>query len=178
VDDAEDDAEVCRRVNAFGPKVLAAVCAANGTAFVTFSSDLVFDGLASRPYREGDPVSPLSVYGASKADAEHEVFAMNEASLVIRTGAFFGPWDEHNFVTMALSSLRHGTTFVAASDLTVTPTYVPDLVGASLDLLIDRETGLWHLANATPMTLPSRRFLDFFRMMTSWKNSRSIPCEP
>lgn len=72
---------------------------------------------------------------------------MNPASLVIRTSAFFGPWDEYNFVTIALRHLSAGNTFVAAEDGIVSPTYVPDLVHTSLDLLIDGENGLWHLAN-------------------------------
>jgi dTDP-4-dehydrorhamnose reductase len=66
---------------------------------------------------------------------------------VIRTSAFFGPWDEHNFLTIALRTLRAGNVFMAAEDAIVSPTYVPDLVNASLDLLIDGECGLWHLAN-------------------------------
>jgi dTDP-4-dehydrorhamnose reductase len=66
---------------------------------------------------------------------------------VIRTSAFFGPWDEYNFVTIALRHLTAGQTFVAAEDSVVSPTYVPDLVHTTLDLLIDGESGLWHLAN-------------------------------
>jgi dTDP-4-dehydrorhamnose reductase len=68
--------------------------------------------------------------------------------MVIRTSAFFGPWDSHNFVTLALKTLRSGTSFAAANDLVVSPTYVPDLVNTSLDLLIDKEKGIWHLSNA------------------------------
>ena len=62
-------------------------------------------------------------------------------------GAFFGPWDRHNFVTLGLDALRRGDRWPAAHDQWVSPTYVPDLVRASLDLLIDGERGLWHLAN-------------------------------
>ncbi|OKH26343.1 sugar nucleotide-binding protein [Chroogloeocystis siderophila] len=65
----------------------------------------------------------------------------------MRTSAFFGPWDDYNFVTLALRQLRQGQMFVAAEDVVISPTYVPDLVNTSLDLLIDGESGLWHLAN-------------------------------
>ena len=66
---------------------------------------------------------------------------------MVRTSAFFGPWDEYNFVTIALRELAAGRTLVASRDAVVSPTYVLDLVHASLDLLIDGERGIWHLAN-------------------------------
>ncbi len=147
VDDAEREPDICLRVNAEGPAILARSCAHRGVALLTFSSDLVFDGACATPYVESNAVAPLNVYGRSKAEAETRVLKANPSSLVIRTSAFFGPWDEYNFVTIALRQLAAGHTFVAAEDSVVSPTYVPDLVNASLDLLIDGEYGLWHLAN-------------------------------
>jgi len=152
VDDAEAEPDRCRRENVTGPAVLASACRARGVRLVTFSSDLVFNGQADRPYRESDPVAPLSMYGLSKAEAEHEVLARDPDALVIRTSAFFGPWDENNFVFHALDTLRRGVNFLAADDLTMTPSYVPDLVHASLDLLIDGGVGVWHLSNPDPIT--------------------------
>jgi dTDP-4-dehydrorhamnose reductase len=153
VDDAERDAEACLRENSEGPATLAAACAARGVALVTFSSDLVFDGSARKTaYVESDAPAPLGVYGRSKADAETRVLAALPSTLVIRTSAFFGPWDEHNFVTASLRALAAGQRFAAADDATVSPTYVPDLVHASLDLLIDAERGVWHLANEGAVT--------------------------
>lgn len=152
VDEAETDAERCFRENTLGPYNLATICARHGIPFVTFSTDLVFDGKQQSPYVESDRVSPLNVYGKSKAQAECRVLERHPASLVVRTSSFFGPWDEHNFITLALRTLRAGRTFVAANDLVVSPTYVPDLVNACLDLLIDRETGIWHLTNDQPIT--------------------------
>jgi dTDP-4-dehydrorhamnose reductase len=147
VDDAEREPDACLRVNAEGPAILAHSCARRGVALLTFSSDLVFDGAGVNPYVESDAVAPLNVYGRSKALAEARVLKAHPSSLVIRTSAFFGPWDEYNFVTIALRQLAAGHTFVAAEDSIVSPTYVPDLVNTTLDLLIDGEYGLWHLAN-------------------------------
>jgi len=152
VDAAEQDAERCRRENHLGPVVLAAACAEAGIPLVTFSSDLVFDGQQREPYVESDPTAPLCVYGRTKADAEREVLARLPSALVVRTSAFFGPWDEYNFVTIALRTLASGRSFRAAVDSVVSPTYVPDLVNATLDLLIDGESGVWHLANAGAVT--------------------------
>jgi dTDP-4-dehydrorhamnose reductase len=152
VDDAEREAEACRRENAVGPSVLATACARHEAALLTFSSDLVFDGSRKAPYVESDAAAPLSSYGRSKAEAEARVLELLPSALVVRTSAFFGPWDDHNFVTRALCALAAGRRFVAANDAVVSPTYVPDLVHAALDLLIDGEYGLWHLANGGAVT--------------------------
>ena len=68
-------------------------------------------------------------------------------ALVIRTAAFFGPWDCYNFVAATLAAIAAGTAFAAADDVRVSPTYVPDLANTVLDLLLDGEEGVWHLAN-------------------------------
>ncbi|MDT5063423.1 MAG: dTDP-4-dehydrorhamnose reductase [Acidobacteriota bacterium] len=152
VDDAEREPELCRRENTRGPETLAAACASREAALLTFSSDLVFDGAKRCPYVESDTVSPLNVYGRSKAEGERRVLEALPEALVIRTSAFFGPWDKYNFVTAALNSLSEERVFTAADDVSISPTYVPDLVHASLDLLIDSERGIWHLANAGELT--------------------------
>jgi dTDP-4-dehydrorhamnose reductase len=147
VDDAEQDRQRCLRENAIGPEVLAIQCAARDIPLVTFSSDLVFDGKVRRPYVERDQTCPVNVYGATKAKAEQIVLRLLPKALVIRTSAFFGPWDQHNFAHAVVSALSRGKTISAASDATISPTFVPDLVNATLDLLIDGESGIWHLAN-------------------------------
>jgi dTDP-4-dehydrorhamnose reductase len=152
VDDAESDRDQCWRDNVTAPANLAAACRRRGLRLVTFSTDLVFDGRQSRPYVEQDVPSPLNVYGESKAEAERRVLELLPTALVIRTSAFFGPWDPHNFATHALKALRGGHSFQAADDSVVSPTYVPDLVHAALDLLIDGEHGVWHLANDGAVT--------------------------
>ena len=152
VDDAEQQPAACYRVNAEGPAILAAACAERGIAFLTFSSDLVFDGTGDMPYIESNPVAPLNVYGYSKAAAEERVLRVLPEALVVRTSAVFGPWDQQNFVYAALHTLASGAPFVAASDAVITPTYVPDLVQTCLDLLIDQEHGIWHLATPTPLS--------------------------
>jgi dTDP-4-dehydrorhamnose reductase len=147
VDEAEADAARCYRENALGPTLLAQACAAQGIQLLTFSSDLVFNGQQTRAYLESDRAHPLNVYGHSKLQAEQAVLARQPAALVVRTSAFFSAWDTHNFVHQALAAARAGQPFAAASDLAISPTYVPDLVNTALDLLIDEERGIWHLTN-------------------------------
>jgi dTDP-4-dehydrorhamnose reductase len=152
VDDAERECDACYGVNTIGAVSVAAACQQYGIQYVTYSSDLVFDGAQATPYTEADTPRPLNVYGASKAEAERRVLETMPTALVVRTSAFFGPWDAHNFVVQTLQSLRRGHRVAAAGDIVVSPTYVPDLVNATLDLLIDGETGLWHLANGGTAT--------------------------
>ena len=134
------------RHTVLGQPVLAAACAGRDTRLLTFSSDLVFDGAATAPYVESDPPAPVSVYGRHAADAEARLLELLPAALVVRSGPLFGPWDGDNVVVRALRTLTTGGTYVAPSDDVVSPTYVPDLVHAALDLLIDGERGIWHLA--------------------------------
>jgi dTDP-4-dehydrorhamnose reductase len=147
VDDAERESQACFDVNTAGAAHVAAACRAQGVPLVTYSSDLVFDGELGRPYTERDAPRPLSVYGASKAEAERRVLEILPAALVVRTSAFFGPWDASNFLMRSLQALGRGEPCPAAADIIVSPTYVPDLAHATLDLLLDGERGLWHLTN-------------------------------
>ncbi|RDI61922.1 family 1 glycosylhydrolase [Microvirga subterranea] len=155
---AEEEPERCFRENAVGAENLARICAEFGIPLVAFSSDLVFDGTLDRPYTEGDDVSPSGVYGASKVEAERRVLSAHDGALVVRTSAFFGPWDRYNFVWNVLNTLSRGDIVDARADL-VSPTYVPDLVHEVLNLLIDGATGLWHLANTGAVS-----WYDFARM--------------
>ena len=152
VDDAERERVRCYRENTLGPVILAQECADRGIQFLTFSSDLVFGGNRTRPYIETDSPAPLNLYGTTKAEAEQRVLSLMSAALIVRSSAFFGPWDEHNFVNIALRTLALNHEFRAAADATVSPTYVPDLVNGCLDLLIDRESGIWHVANEGEIT--------------------------
>lgn len=146
VSDAERDRDRCFRENADGPAELARVCRRIGVALVTFSSDLVFGGTGRRPHVESDRPAPATVYGASKAEAERRVGEILPEALIVRTSAFFGPWDRSNILTRALAALRAGRDWTVPSGM-VSPVYVPDLANAALDLLIDGERGIWHLAN-------------------------------
>lgn len=172
VDDAEAEAATCHRENVSGPACLARECASRGLPLVTFSSDLVFDGQKGEPYVESDVARPLNVYGMSKAAAEEQVLAEFSGALIIRTSAFFGPWDSHNFVHSVLKDLSSGIKVFAAEDISISPTYIPDLVNSTLDLLIDNERGIWHLANPAIIT-----WADFARMVADKAGYHSTPVE-
>jgi dTDP-4-dehydrorhamnose reductase len=147
VQKAESDSEACLRANLTGPTILARFCAENTIRLVSFSSDLVFDGRKNSPYNENDVTSPLNMYGISKAKAERSVLEIFPEALIIRTSAFFSEFDQYNFVYKSLDAAMSKTEFMAADDVIISPTFVPDLVSATLDLLLDEATGIWHISN-------------------------------
>ncbi len=169
VDAAESESESCFRENTKGAVNLAAVCGQNKIPYLTFSTDLVFDGNKKCAYIESDFPNPLNVYGQSKEEAEKQILEINPDALVIRSAAFFSPWDEFNFLSVALQSLVSGETFKAANDNFISPTYLPDLVNACLDILIDGESGLWHLANQGELTWAdfARRAADLAKLKSA-----------
>ncbi|MBY0497975.1 MAG: dTDP-4-dehydrorhamnose reductase [Cyanobacteria bacterium] len=152
VDDAEQDSEACYGINTVGAANVAAACRQRGVRLISYSSDLVFGGDRDQPYTEKDSPRPLNVYGASKAEGERRVLDLMPEALVVRTSAFFGPWDTSNFVVQTLDAIRQGRRWRAAADVVVSPTYVPDLANAALDLLFDGESGIWHLSNEGPIS--------------------------
>lgn len=152
VDPAEEQVEECLMANTIGPVNLASACAEHDIQLVNFSSDLVFDGKARPPYTESARPKPLNIYGHSKAEMENHVTRIHPAALTIRTSAFFGPWDRHNFVAVLLKALENGDSYSAMDDVHITPTYLPHLVNAALDLLIDKESGIWHLSSGTALS--------------------------
>lgn len=152
VDEAERSPAECLAVNSDGAAMLAGECAIRGIHSATFSSDLVFGGRRRRAYLERDLTAPRNTYGRSKVAMERAILDLAGDHLIVRTAAFFSPFDETNFAVQAARALARGERFAAARDRIVTPTYVPDLCDATLDLLIDRERGIWHLSNHEALT--------------------------
>lgn len=146
VDAAEATPDACMTANAAGAIALARACDERGMPCVSFSSDLVFGADPADWFVEGDQPAPVNVYGRSKSAMESGVLELTGRHMVVRTAAFFSPDDSCNFAVEVVGRLRRGEPLRAAESV-VTPTYVPDLCHSVLDLLIDGETGLWHLSN-------------------------------
>jgi dTDP-4-dehydrorhamnose reductase len=83
----------------------------------------------------------------SKAEAEERVLRCWDKALIVRSGEFFGPWDGSGFLSQVLSTLQAGGECTIMGEARLTPAYLPDVVHRALDLLIDGEHGIWHLAN-------------------------------
>ncbi|RYG52709.1 MAG: NAD(P)-dependent oxidoreductase, partial [Chitinophagaceae bacterium] len=147
LDQAEHERSLCHLGNYTGVKNLAGICNQYNVKLVTFSTDQVFDGIKETPYTEEDETCPLNQYGISKQLAEKFLMSALPGALIIRTAAFFGPWDQYNFAHQCLWQLSKGKRFYASNQHFISPTYVPHLAHAALDLLIDEARGIYHLTN-------------------------------
>lgn len=147
IEDAERDEKSSFLSNIVGPVNLARCCRKYGIKLLTFSSDQVFDGKKNAEYIEHDEVNPLNLFGRSKAKAEERVLYENPESLIIRISEVFSPWSADGFMTRIITALSNRKTIDVANDVFVSPTLVTDLINSSLDLLIDEERNIWHLAN-------------------------------
>ncbi len=151
VDAAESRPEAAFAVNALGPHALAVAARERGALLVHFSTDYVFDGCATRPYREDDLPRPLSVYGASKLAGETLVGASGVDSLVVRTSAVLGRGGSEqkggSFVDRILAQARQGQPLRVVADQLFAPTIAGDLAMASLALVRAGARGLFHVTN-------------------------------
>jgi dTDP-4-dehydrorhamnose reductase len=152
VDRCESERDAAHRANALGPKVLAAACAAAGSRLAHVSTDYVFRGDGSEPYREDDAPDPVSAYGATKLEGEGYVLGAAPDSLVVRTSWVFG--EGRNFLGAIVGQAAARRDGSAEGPLRVVddqrgrPTYAEDLAGAIIGLLEQDRRGLYHVANA------------------------------
>jgi len=126
VDEAESEPELAFATNRDGPAYLASACGKAGIPLVHISTDYVFDGQKKGAYLETDPVSPLSIYGKSKAAGEVEVREHLKEHLILRTGWLYGVHG-HNFVKTMLRLGREREKVQVVTDQYGCPTYAADL---------------------------------------------------
>lgn len=149
----QEDPEMALRVNTLGPRLLAEFCAQHGTLLTHFSTDYVFDGEASEPYRETDRTEPRSVYGISKAAGEQLVRASAPRHLIVRVSSLYGIGGSRakggtNFVSTMLDLARQGKPLRVVADQIHAPTYAPDAAATVLALLEADVTGTVHVTNS------------------------------
>jgi len=149
VDGCESAERQAMEVNCTGARNLAGACARVGAILVHFSTDFVFDGTSTRPYRPDDTPNPQSVYGKSKWAGELAVREAGCAHLIIRTSWLFGPHGR-NFVEAILSRAKAGDTLSVVTDQVGCPTLASDLAEAVVRLLDAGATGTVHYCNAEP----------------------------
>jgi dTDP-4-dehydrorhamnose reductase len=156
VDKAEDDRDTCRRLNVEGPGNIARVAGNIGARVLHFSTDYVFDGKGTRPYREDDHTDPIGVYGLSKRDGEAAVFVHSDAVYIIRSAWMYGQYG-NNFVSTMLRLMAGGDTVRVVNDQRGSPTWANDLANTVADLILrsDRSglpSGIYHYTNGGDIT--------------------------
>jgi dTDP-4-dehydrorhamnose reductase len=134
VDKAETETEKAFLINATAVGNLAAVCKLKGTQFIHISTDYVFDGTATTPYLESNPVKPLGVYGASKLQGEQLAFQNNPATIIIRTSWVYSSFG-NNFVKTMLRLMKDRESISVVNDQEGCPTYAADLANAIMQII-------------------------------------------
>ena len=152
VDHAEDDAPGALAVNAFAVHDLARAASRAGARLVHYSTDFVFDGLATEPYREDAATNPRSVYGQSKLVGEWLALEA-PSSLVLRVESLFGGPATRSSVDHIVATLRAGEPARVFVDRVVSPSYVDDVMDATLALVSrDAAGGIYHCVNSGSTT--------------------------
>jgi dTDP-4-dehydrorhamnose reductase len=158
VDKAETDRATAMLVNAEASGTLAVVCHSTGTRLIHISTDYVFDGTASVPYKEEDATQPVNYYGATKLKGEELVLANDHAAVIIRTSWVYSAFGS-NFVKTMMRLMKERTSLNVVNDQFGSPTYAIDLAGCILNIIeqtdADKHTwqpGIYHFSNEGAIT--------------------------
>lgn len=146
VDACETHAQEAHAINADGPGNLAQACKQLGCRLLHVSTDYVFDGRATAPYKPDHPVNPQSVYGKTKAEGEQRVREILADHLIVRTSWLFGVHGK-NFVKAILNLASERPELRVVTDQVGRPTFARDLAAALLSLSLTDLTGTYHFAN-------------------------------
>jgi len=147
VDQAEDEPELCRKINIDGTENVAQACRKSGSRLCYLSTDYVFDGTSPNPYEVDDAPNPLSVYGQSKYEGEKITTALMANHYIVRTSWLFGSHG-HNFVKTMLALGKNSPSLRVVADQIGSPTYTPDLARFLVDLIQTEHFGCYHGTNS------------------------------
>lgn len=152
VDKAEDETQLCEKINATAVKNLGIAAAEAGAGIVHVSTDYVFDGSSCKPYSEDMPTKPCSVYGKTKLKGEKNLLKSCPNAIILRTAWLYSPFG-NNFVKTMIKLGSERESLNVIFDQVGTPTYAEDLADAILkimDLTIDTQhdkAGIYHFSN-------------------------------
>ena len=146
VDAAEDNVELCRKINAAGTENIAKVCKEHGLKMMYISTDYVFDGQGERPWEPDDERHPLNVYGQTKYEGELAVEENVEKFFIVRIAWVFG-LNGKNFVKTMLNLGKTRGEVSVVNDQIGSPTYTPDLARLLVDMIETEHYGHYHATN-------------------------------
>lgn len=149
VDKAETEQPLAFEINAKAAGELAAVCKKYNVRFIHVSTDYVFNGNGSVPYKESDQTDPVNIYGASKLEGEKEVFKNNDQSIILRTSWVYSSYGK-NFVKTMLRLMNEKESIGVVNDQVGSPTYAADLAEAILTIIARIEkpiAGIYNYCN-------------------------------
>jgi dTDP-4-dehydrorhamnose reductase len=150
VDRAQSERDQAFAINEAACAVLAEAAERRGAWLIHYSTDYVFDGSGSRPWRESDPTTPINVYGSSKLAGELAVARACERHIILRTSWIFDTWGQ-NFLKSILRAAARQDELKVVNDQWGAPTraaLIADVTAQALRRLEPRVTGIYHLAAA------------------------------
>ena len=146
VDAAEDNEELCRKVNSEGPRNIAGVCKELDIKMIYISTDYVFDGKGERPWEPEDERHPLNVYGQTKYEGELAVQNTLEKYFIVRIAWVFGV-NGRNFIKTMLRLAETHDHLTVVNDQYGSPTYTYDLARLLVDMVLTEKYGVYHATN-------------------------------
>jgi len=146
VDKAEDEKQLCEKVNHIGPKNIAKVCKEINAKLIYISTDYVFPGIGENFYEINDKTSPTSVYGLTKLAGEKEVKNIIEKYFIVRISWAFGK-NGHNFVKTMINLGKEKNQVNVVCDQIGSPTYTVDLAQLLCDMVMTDKYGTYHATN-------------------------------
>ena len=146
VDAAEDNVDLCRKINGEGTRNVALACQATGAKMMYISTDYVFDGQGTRPWEPDDNRSPLNVYGQTKYEGELAVEELVEKFFTVRIAWVFGVAGKNFIKTMLRLGKERGAVSVV-DDQVGSPTYTYDLARLLVDMIQTDYYGRYHATN-------------------------------
>lgn len=146
VDAAEDNVDLCRKINGEGTRNVALACQATGAKLMYISTDYVFDGQGTRPWEPDDNRSPLNVYGQTKYEGELAVEELVEKFFTVRIAWVFGVAGKNFIKTMLRLGKERGAVSVV-DDQVGSPTYTYDLARLLVDMIQTDRYGRYHATN-------------------------------
>lgn len=146
VDAAEDQVDLCRRINADGTRNVAEVCRKRNIRMMYISTDYVFDGEGTRPWEPDDERHPLNVYGQTKYEGELAVREILDKYFIVRIAWVFGI-NGKNFVRTMLNLAKTHDTIRVVNDQFGSPTYTYDLAKLLADMVVTDKYGVYHATN-------------------------------
>ena len=151
VDKAETEVENALLINGTAVGNLAAICKLNNTQFIHVSTDYVFDGTATVPYKEDNAVSPVNSYGATKLKGEELALQNDPESIIIRTSWVYSSFG-NNFVKTMLRLMKDKEQISVVSDQVGCPTYAADLASVIMQIIVSENSaahaGIYNYSNA------------------------------
>lgn len=146
VDAAEDNVELCRRINGEGTRNVAQACKEADVKLMYISTDYVFDGQGTRPWEPDDERHPLNVYGQTKYEGELAVEELSDKYFIVRIAWVFGVAGKNFIKTMLRLGKERGAVSVV-DDQVGSPTYTHDLARLLVDMIQTDKYGRYHATN-------------------------------